>query len=378
MPFKECSLMEVREEFCRLALAEGSNRRELCRRWRISTATAYKWLERYRSEGVSGLADRSRRPQTSPLRTSGELEDRVLAVRSEHPAWGGRKIRRVLQNAGVAAVPSPSTITEILRRHGRLDGPGAGEVRHWTRFEHAEPNDLWQMDFKGHFAMRAGRCHPLTVLDDHSRYSLELGACDNERGETVRARLEALFERYGLPLRMLADNGSPWGTAGSEERHTVLTVWLLDLGVEVIHGRAYHPQTQGKDERFHRTLMAEVVNGRLFGDIAEAQRAFDAWRPVYNDKRPHEGIGMAVPSSRYRPSPRSMPRSIAAPEYESQAHVRKVRDRGGVSFKNREVPVSKAFAGRYVALRATNVDGVFDICYRHHRLGQVDLAQLVV
>ncbi len=378
MPFKECSLMEVREEFCRLALAEGSNRRELCRRWKISSATAYKWLDRYRAEGVSGLADRSRRPLRSPLRTSEDVEGRVLGVRFEHPAWGGRKIRRVLQNEGVDAVPSASTITEILRRHGRLDGPGTGEVRHWQRFEHAEPNDLWQMDFKGHFAMREGRCHPLTVLDDHSRYSLELGACGNERGETVRRRLEALFERYGLPRRILADNGSPWGTAGSEQQHTVLTVWLLDLGVGIVHGRAYHPQTQGKEERFHRTLMAEVVNGRLFRDIAEAQKAFDAWRPIYNDKRPHEGIAMEVPSSRYRPSPRSMPNSIPAPEYESQAHVRKVRSRGGVSFRNREVPVSKAFAGRYVALRKTNVDGRFDICYRHHRLGQVDLAQPMV
>ena len=198
MPFKECSLMEVREEFCRLALAEGTNRRELCRRWQISSATAYKWLDRYRSEGVSGLADRSRRPLASPQRTSGDLEDRVLAVRSEHPAWGGRKIRRVLQNEGVANAPSPSTITEILRRHRRLDGPGTGEVRHWTRFEHLEPNDLWQMDFKGHFAMREGRCHPLTVLDDHSRYSLELGACGNERGETVRARLMKRHAEEGL------------------------------------------------------------------------------------------------------------------------------------------------------------------------------------
>ena len=377
MPFQECSLMEAREEFCRLALLKGANRRELCRRWGVSSSTGYKWLERYRAEGVSGLADRSRRPLTSPLRTPEALEELVLSVRSAHPAWGGRKIQRVLQNEGVADAPSPSTITEILRRHDRLDGPGAGEQRHWQRFEHAEPNDLWQMDFKGHFAMREGRCHPLTVLDDHSRYALELGACANERGETVRKRLEAVFERYGLPLRMLTDNGSPWGTAGSEEKHTVLTVWLLDLGVGVVHGRAYHPQTQGKDERFHRTLLAEVVNGRLFGDMAQAQRAFDAWRPIYNGKRPHQGIGMKVPSSRYRPSPRSMPKSIPAPEYESQASVRKVRSRGGISFRNREVHVSKAFAGRYVALRATNVDGCFDVCYRHHRLGQVDLAQPV-
>lgn len=163
---------------------------------------------------------------------------------------------------------------------------GAGDVRHWTRFEHAEPNDLWQMDFKGHFAMREGRCHPLTLLDDHSRYSLTIGACDNERTATVQAHLTRLFERHGLLRRILTDNGSPWGTAGSSERHTVLTVWLMDLGMVVTHGRPDHPQTQGKHERFHRTLKGEVLDGRIFETLAEAQKAFDAWRHVYNTRRP--------------------------------------------------------------------------------------------
>src|SRR5690606_31555029 len=127
----------------------------------------------------------------------------VVAVRREHPAWGGRKIRRVLCNQGLARPPSASTITAILRRHGLLDGPGAGERREWMRFEHASPNELWQMDFKGWFALPARRCHPLTVLDDHSRYALEIGACDDEQERTVRARLEAVFRRHGLPWRIL-------------------------------------------------------------------------------------------------------------------------------------------------------------------------------
>ncbi len=365
--------MSEREEFCRLASVEGCNRRELCRRFGISPSVGYKWLWRYQDEGSAGLSDRSRRPTRSPGRTSEDLEGQILAVRTEHPTWGGRKIKRVLQDGGVAAAPSASTITDILRRHGRLDGPGTGETRHWTRFEHAEPNDLWQMDFKGHFAMREGRCHPLTVLDDHSRYSLTIGACDDERTATVRAHLEALFARHGLPRRILTDNGSPWGTAGSTERHTVLTVWLMDLGVTVVHGRPYHPQTQGKDERFHRTLKGELLDGRIFESLAEAQKAFDAWRHVYNSKRPHEALDLATPATRYRSSPRSMPRYVAPPEYEPQAHVRKVRANGAISFRNRDFSTCKAFAGKYVALRATNTDGLFDLCYRRHRLAQIDL-----
>jgi transposase InsO family protein len=305
------------------------------------------------------------------------VEEKVLGVRREHPAWGGRKIRRVLQMQGVDAVPSASTITQILRRHVLLDGPRAGAARDFIRFEHAQPNDLWQMDFKGHFALETGRCHTLTLLDDHSRYALELGACADERTATVQDRLAGVFRRYGLPRRILADNGSPWGSSGGE-KHTRLTVWLLDLGVPLTHGRPYHPQTQGKEERFHRSLKAEVLDGRSFVDLAEAKAAFDVWRRVYNDVRPHEGIGLETPSSRYTMSARSMPEAFTPPDYEPQAHVRKVCHNAWLSFKGRKINCSKAFVGRYLALRATNTDGIFDLCYRRHVLSQVDLRQNVV
>jgi transposase InsO family protein len=351
---------------------------ELCRRFGVSRSNGYKWLSRYEAEGRTGLEERSRRPLSCPEQTCAAVERQVLDVRTAHPAWGGRKIRRVLETAGLTCPPSASTITEILRRHERLDGPGAGERRDWVRFEHPEPNDLWQMDFKGHFALAAGRCHPLTVLDDHSRYALEIGACDNERGETVKARLEAVFKRYGLPRRILADNGSPWGTTGSGQRHTPLTVWLLDLGVSVGHGRAYHPQTQGKDERFHRTLKAEVLDGRRLDTLDQAQDAFDHWREIYNAIRPHEALKMHTPSTRYRMSPRPWPDVIAPPDYPSQALVRKVHDGGWISFKGRQINCPKAFAGRRIALRPTDVDGVYQLCYRSHPLTQVDLRQIIV
>jgi transposase InsO family protein len=377
MPFLERSIMLQREEFCRLALRPGANVRELCRRSGISPSTGYTWLGRYKQAGLAGLEDRSRRPLGSPRRTPVGIEAQVLAVRLEHPAWGGRKIGKVLERAGISP-PSASTITEILRRHGQLDGPRAGERRDWVRFEHPAPNDLWQMDFKGHFALEDGRCHPLTVLDDHSRYALEIGACANEQTQTVKDRLQTLFRSHGLPRRMLTDNGSPWGTTGSGEKHTVLTVWLLDLGVSVSHGRPYHPQTQGKDERFHRSLKAEVLNGRTFADLSRAQRAFDAWRTVYNTKRPHQALDLKTPDSRYHMSPRPMPETIQPPEYEDHVQVRTVHKGGWLSFKGRSINCSKAFVGRVVALRATDTDGLFDLCYRRHVLGQVDLTQNIV
>ena len=297
-----------------------------------------------------------------------------MAVRRAHPAWGGRKIRKVLERKGIEA-PSASTITEILRRSGLLTGPGAGQPRAWRRFEHAAPNELWQMDFKGHFALAEGRCHPLTVLDDHSRYALEIGACGNEQTQTVQLRLTEVFRRYGLPWRILTDNGAPWGTCGADQRHTPLTVWLMDLGVGVVHGRPLHPQTQGKDERFHRTLAAEVLDGRPLRSLHEAQRAFDTWREVYNSHRPHEAIGMDTPSDRYAVSSRPMPAAITPPDYEAEAHVRTIDQNGHFSFKGRRLRCPKPFVGRRVALRATDTDGLFDLCYRSHVLAQVDLRQ---
>jgi transposase InsO family protein len=377
MPFKDCSAVSLREEFCRLALEPGANRSALCRCYGISRKAGYKWLRRLGAEGVAGLEDRSRRPHRSPERTSTEMEAMVLEQRADYPCWGGRKLKRVLENEGVEGVPAASTITQILRRNDKLDGPRAGEKRAYLRFEHPEPNDLWQMDFKGHFPTGQGRCHPLTVIDDHSRYALEVGACADERGGTVCARLERVFERSGLPRRMLADNGGPWGSR-SPGGYSKLTVWLLDLGIGVTHGRAYHPQTQGKDERFHRTLKTEVIERCSFSELADAQRAFDAWRETYNTKRPHEGIALAVPADRYRPSQRRMPSRIDPPQYESDVEVRKVDARGRIYFKGRRFRCPAAFIGRALGLRATTTDGLFDLCYRSHVLAQVDLRQDIV
>jgi transposase InsO family protein len=364
--------MSLRREFVNLAEVEGANVSELCRRFGISRKTGYKWLGRNQESDSTGLADRSRRPHSSPSRTAPTVEQAVLSLRDKHPAWGGRKLRKVLLRSNEDA-PSASTITEILRRHGRLDEAEGAKHRAFVRFEREAPNELWQMDFKGHFAVNDGRrCHPLTVLDDHSRFNVGLQACGDERGETVRSKLTAMFRRYGLPRQMLMDNGSPWSNeAGHTE--TPLTVWLLRLGVRVAHGRPYHPQTQGKEERFHRTLKIELLKEGGFRDLAACQSRFDPWRETYNFERPHEALGLAVPASRFRTSERSFPEVLPPVEYSAEVSVRKVQAEGWFSFHGRLFRIAKAFRGERIGLRPTTTDGRWDVLFGTILWGAVDL-----
>lgn len=357
-----------REELVRLAASGGVSVTVLCRRRNVCRQMAYKWRRRMREEGE--IKERSRRPKHSPRQSSAEIEAIVLRIRHEsNGAWGGRKIRRVMRNEGLATVPAASTITEILRRHGELEKSAAEHPGPLQRFERAAPNELWQMDFKGHFAVGTGRCYPLGALDDHSRYLLMLAACAGESEKPVRRHLTTAFRAYGLPLTMLMDWGSPWG----EGRHTHMTVWLMRLGIRVIHGRVRHPQTQGKQERFHRSLNAEVLSGRSFADLDHCQRAFDAWRPVYNFKRPHDSLALDVPADRFKPSPRSFPETLEPIDYGSGAIVRRVDVSGRFSFQNQVLTLSKAFRGQPIALRPTMIDGVFDVHYCAHRIAQINL-----
>ena len=372
MVWQEVSAVSLREEFVLLASAEGANVRELCRRYRVSPQTGYKWLHRSWSDPSARLVDASRRPHHSPAKTPAAMEKAVLKVRTAHPAWGGRKIRARLLHLGLDQVQQPCTITAILHRHG-LIGPAESATRpHWQRFEHAAPNELWQMDFKGHFALLQGRCHPLTVLDDHSRFAVGLEACGDERGTTVQERLTAIFRRYGLPERMVMDNGAPWGSDAAHP-HTPLTVWLMRQGIRVSHGRPYHPQTQGKDERFHRTLRAELLQGKWFVDLTHCQPAFDRWRHVYNFERPHQAIGLATPASRYASSPRGFLETLPPIEYGDGDLVLTVGAEGWVRFEGHKFRISMAFRGYPVAFRPTATDGVWDVWFTTHHIAQVDL-----
>ncbi len=372
MPWREVSVMEQRREFVQLALQDGVNRRDLCRRFGISAPVAYKWLARF-AAGDAELADHSRRPQASPGRSGAAIEAAVLAVRDAHPAWGARKVARCLEREG-HAVPAVSTVHAILRRHGRIVPPAGTPGQPYRRFEKEAPNLLWQMDFKGHMPLGDGTsCHPLTMVDDHSRFALCLAACADEQGKTVRTHLETTFRRYGLPDAMFVDNGGPWGFT-LEEPWTRLGVWLLKLGVGVIHSRPYHPQSRGKNERFHRTLKAEVFAFAHFRDLPAVQRALDRWRDVYNLDRPHEALGQEVPASRYRPSSRAMPDRLPHVEYDDHEIVRTVSTtKSYVAFKGRLWKVPQAFRGEQLAIRPLTTDGRYGVFFAAHQVAIIDL-----
>ncbi len=374
MPFRETSIMDQKQAFVTLAEQGGIPFAALCRRFEISRPTGYKWLGRFRADGPAGLAERDRRPHTSPHQTPIAIEQQVVALRDAHPRWGGQKLRARLERQGLEPLPAASTITAILDRHGRLDPAEAGKHTPWRRFEHPAPNDLWQLDFKGHFPLTTtGRCHPLSVLDDHSRYLLGLTACADEQDGTVRAILTRLFRQYGLPWRILTDNGPPWGSPGQDL--TALGAWLIRLEVRPWHGRPLHPETQGKVERFHRTVKADVLQGAAFPDLGAAQAAFTAWEAVYNHERPHHALELAVPASRYQPSPRPFPEVMPPWEYDLEDEVRAVAPSGQVTHRARTVFVSQALRGQRVALRPTTTDGELAVYYCRERLGTVDLHQ---
>jgi len=362
--------MSERIEFIQLAKQASLPFAELCRRFGISRKTGYKWLARAR-DGQT-LADQSRRPLQSPAQTPADLEAKVVALRQRYPLWGGRKIAALLARAGEQDVPAPSTITHILRRHGLLHDRTSGEGGRYQRFEHEAPNHLWQMDFKGDFALARGRCYPLTVLDDHSRFNVVLQARSNMQADSVRTALIAAFERYGLPVRMNMDNGSPWGSPSAPGQSlSQLSIWLIRLGIAVSFSRPAHPQTNGKDERFHRTLKAELLQREVIRDLNHAQRLFDDWRSCYNTVRPHDSLDLAVPASRYRPSERPYPAALPPIEYAAGDEVCYVGWNGEMKWRGRKFKVSNALKDLPVAIRQQE-DGSYHAFFCHYHMGKVD------
>jgi transposase InsO family protein len=369
MSFKLKTVMEQRQEFVLLANHPEANIKELCERFGLSRKTGYKWLNRYKAQGTDGLRDKSRCPRQSPNRMDNRLEQEIITIRKDNPEWGAKKIMAIMRSANkFSVIPALSTINKILKRNGLVSVDKSMKAQRWQRYEHPYPNALWQMDFKGYFdLLDHSTCHPLTILDDHSRFNIGLFACKDEKHYTVQQYLTNVFRIFGLPEMILADNGSPWGAAGNLpdygiRAYTKLEKWLMRLQVKIIHGQAYHPQTQGKEERFHRTLKTELLQYEQFKNYSHCQQRFDWWREKYNCQRPHEAISFDVPAKRYIISNRVFPEMLLPVEYPASDSICKVREGGLITFKKKEYRVGKAFIGDYVALRQTS-NTTYEIYY---------------
>lgn len=373
MPWKEATPMEQRKAFLEAYQQSNCSFTSLCKAFGISRKTGYKLLQRAKEEGCLDIQDRSRKPHHSPNQTSQELVDVVIELRRKHPVWGAKKIHRLMEDKGYQTIPSISTINAILKRNGMIDPEKAKKHKAFIRFEHKHPNDLWQIDFKGPIPIIGAKdCHPLTVLDDHSRFLLGLRACLDESVATVQAQMSSIFEEHGLPKRMLMDNGSAWKT-DDYSRHTGFTVWLMGLGIQITHGRPYHPQTQGKEERLHRTLQEELLNRRVFNSMLEIQSDFDQWRETYNYIRPHEALDMDVPASRYKKADRSFPEYEVVYSYPADFTLCKINGDGRLRFQGANLRIGKPFANCIVGMEQTETKGVYNVNYCGSIIRRVEL-----
>lgn len=364
MPWHTDSLMSQRLEFIEAVLhrTQGQSIRELCRAVGISERVGHKWLKRFGAGGPAALADRSHAPHQPAHQVPREVCDRVCALREQHPTWGARKLRNVLQREDPTVHwPVPSTITSLLDRAGLLTRRRRSlrERSAWasgTLTAPTAPNEVWAADFKGEFRLRDGTwCHPLTLSDLHSRYVLDVRALASPAGEPTTAAMRACFAEFGLPRVIRTDNGVPFGAPLALGGLSPLAVWWIRLGIRPERIQKGVPQQNGTHERMHRTLKAEATRPASASLPAQQQR-FDRWRHTFNDRRPHEALANTPPAHHYAPSPRSLPRRLPLLEYAATAELRRVGPNGFLKWRTQPIFLSTVLGGEYVALEETAND----------------------
>lgn len=373
MPWKECDITMMREEFVKRALSGQSTKAALCREYNISRPTGDKWIKRY----LSGepLSDRSKAPFKTVNKTAADKEKLILDYRSAHPAIGAVKILRILQNQGHKDLPCSSTVNAILKRNGCISKEASENASRNLSFQRDNPNEMWQSDYKGYITLGNNKkCYPLNVLDDCSRFCL---CCEAMHGETfaeTKTVFTRLFQEYGQPMSLLCDNGNPWGNAQCVG-YTGFEVWLMEHGILTVHGRARHPQTQGKQERFNGSLNRELLKYCELADFREAQQQFDRYRNFYNNERPHHALELEVPAKVYRKSGRQYNPKVSEWEYPNDFIVRKVKSSGYMTFRNQGYFLSEALGEKTIALKETETDGCYDVYFRQFKIAQIDITE---
>jgi transposase InsO family protein len=344
MPWESHSMSEIRNAFIHHVLALSNPVALACRNFGISRKTAYKWLTRYRNAPNVPLLDLSRRPRSSPLRTAPDIENLVLSVRTKF-GWGPRKIHAHLVQQQ-HPLPSVRTVAAILKRHHCINSPDSKNPA-LQRFERAEPNELWQCDFKGYLEVARQRVFPFTVLDDHSRYLFAVQPCLDQTMNTAWEILWLIFGEVGLPEALLCDNafGNRYLTPGL----SWFEARLVRLHIRPVHGRPYHPQTQGKIERLHGTLEKEVWPRVRRDHLDSFNHDVRQWRvEVYNALRPHEALGDRPPLSRWKPSPRRRPDKLPPVEYPPDTVLRKVAAGGDIQWNRYRILAGCGLVGEWI------------------------------
>ncbi len=368
MPWRRMNVGEQRMQFVARAVSGKERMSALCQEFGIARPTGYRWRRRYERAGsFTGLRELSRRPHRSPTRTEVEKEERVAALRHQ-TGWGAKKLHVVLRDEQRLAIPV-RTIHRILERRGLVqEDVHTPALR---RFERSVPNELWQMDTKGKYPLPHAECHPLSMVDDHSRYVVGLYALRELTIEQTWACLVETFGHYGVPQAMLMDRGTLWWSEHNGWGLTRLSVQLIEQGVRLHYGRICHPQTQGKVERFHRTLGGELRHRGLPTRWAEWAPLLAEVRRDYNERRPHEALRMRRPAEVYQPSPRAYQERPPEWEYPNGSEVRRLNGQGLLHEGGGRWFVCEALAGQRV--RIERIDGKVLVSYRHMYIREIDL-----
>lgn len=299
-----------------------------CRDHQMSRDRFYEIRRRYEAEGEAGLVPRSRAPVVVANRTSLEVEDLIVTLRKnlsdEGLDAGSETIRWHLVEAGVVDPPAPSTIWRILTRRGFVvPEPRKAPKKKWKRWVADYVNELWQTD-PTHFDLADGTVVDIVnILDDHSRVCTRSRAVD---GSTTGLDMWDTFVEavavYGLPARLLSDNGSPLVSK-------VFMGNLAALQVKTTHSSPYHPQTCGKVERFHQTVKKWLGARPTPETVVELQVLLDTFVDIYNTQRPHRGIARQVPIDVFNTSPKVGPDAFSILD-ETTVHHNKVDKAGRV------------------------------------------------
>lgn len=348
MPWRESNKMDRRIEFVIRAVQGLESVSSLCREFGISRPTGYLWLNRYVSLGtIKGLEDRSRKPLSCFNKTSREIEDKVIQLRKQR-GWGAKKLQ-VLLNRENIDVPL-ITINRIIKRNDLIP-PGKEGIHATIRFEKENPNDLWQMDFKGYYTFGNSKCHPLTLIDDNSRFITGLFALSETNNYRVWQRLVETFRKYGVPKSMLMDHGTPWWSGGYRPSLSRLTVNLIKQNIEIIYSGIRHPQTQGKVERFHRTLAEEIVRRGEPINISSWTNMLNKIRDDYNNIRPHEALNMEVPAKRFSPSDKEFNPKPKEWVYPTGSYIFKPNRSGYICYLGKKYLAGAGLMGEKVCVR---------------------------
>lgn len=374
MPWKETCVMDERVEFIGLYRRGDYSMSELCREFGISRKTGYKYLERYRDKGIEGLVDCSRAPGRHPNAVPEEHVEEIITLRGSHPSWGPRKLGAwLIRHHPEVTWPAPSTIGEILSRHG-LVVPRRRSRRSVPYSEpfvgYNSPNDVWCADFKGWFRTGDGsRCDPFTLTDGYSRFILRCQAVIRPDYTYVRPLFYAAFREYGLPRAIRTDNGPPFVTTtlGGLSR---LSIEWIKLGIIPERIEPGKPAQNGRHERMHRTLKQETAKPPKPNPRTQ-QLAFDHFRREYNYERPHEALSQKVPADMYSLSPRQLPLRLSEIDYPDHYVLRKVHSQGDLRWKNRQIHLSETLAGETVGFEQVS-DSSWDIYFATLKLATFD------